>query len=258
MGRISIGTSGYSYKDWIGPYYPPGTKPSEFLSYYARDFGITELNFTYYTLPDRRTFDRLIDKTPDTFRFVVKANRSLTHDRSENWKEHAHRFREALTSLHDTGRLAGVLLQFPYSFHYTTENRRYLGALCAEFSSVPLFLEYRHRDWQRSSVYEEMRTRNLAVVIPDMPPLHGLPSSTPVVTADRGYLRFHGRNARQWWEGDNRSRYDYLYGEEELREWVDPIRSLAGELSEVFIMFNNHANAQAVINAKALARMLSG
>jgi uncharacterized protein YecE (DUF72 family) len=285
MGAIHIGTSGYSYDEWVGPYYPEGTRSADFLAYYARDFAITELNFSYYRMPSQQILARLADKTPESFRFVLKAHRSLTHDRSSSWRDDAARFVDAAAALWTTGRLAGVLLQFPFSFHYTRENRRYLGALCGELAGrlgdgggprdpragagagddgagpkrppgAPLFLEYRNAEWQRESVYDEMRERGIALVVTDMPELRGLPGTRPVVTSDRAYLRFHGRNAKQWWEGDNRSRYDYLYSEQELGTWVEPIRSIADQVAELIVMFNNHANAQAVINAKQLIGML--
>lgn len=271
MGRILVGTSGYSYKDWVGPYYPKGTPSADFLTHYARDFPITELNFSYYRMPEAGMLDRLLSKTPEGFRFVVKAHRSITHERVATWKDDVRRFAAALAPLWEAGSLSGVLLQFPYSFHYTAQNRRYLAALSEELAPAlekhdaagpdaadpALYVEYRNREWQRESVYEEMRTRNLPIVITDMPRLRGLPLPDPIVTADRAYLRFHGRNAEMWWEGDNRSRYDYLYSEAELTEWVGPIRAVADRVSELVVMFNNHANAQAVVNAKGLAGLLS-
>ena len=270
MARIVVGTAGYSYTDWVGPYYPEGTPSSEFLTRYARDFPLTELNFSYYRMPEAHMLSRLVEKTPDGFRFVVKAHRSLTHDRAANWREDAKRFAEASRALQEPGRLAGLLLQFPYSFHYTRANRQYLAGLCQALSAVAgagagapsadarpsLFLEYRNAEWQRESVYEEMRARNLALVMTDMPRLRGLPAPASVVTADRAYLRFHGRNASMWWEGDNRSRYDYLYSTAELEEWVAPIRAIADRVSELIVTFNNHANAQAVQNARALIELL--
>ncbi len=267
MGRVVIGTAGYSYTDWVGPYYPEAAPSSEFLTHYARDFSLTELNFSYYRMPEPQMLSRLVEKTPAGFRFVVKAHRSLTHDRAANWREDAKRFAEATRVLREPGRLAGLLLQFPYSFHYTRANRRYLAELCEALSAAGasggagaagarLFLEYRNAEWQRQAVYEEMRTRNLALVMTDMPRLRGLPAPASVVTADRAYLRFHGRNASMWWEGDNRSRYDYLYSAAELEEWVAPIRAIADRVSELIVTFNNHANAQAVHNARALIGLL--
>jgi uncharacterized protein YecE (DUF72 family) len=283
MGLVRIGTSGYSYKDWVGPYYPEGTPPREYLSRYALDFDITELNFSYYRMPEPGMLARLVEKTPEGFRFVLKAHRSMTHEPGPRWRDDVRRFADAAAVIAGVGRAGGVLLQFPYSFHYTRENRRYLAALTSSLAeymaeaapgdgasagaaagdtggSIPpqpaLFVEYRNTEWQRESVYEEMRHRNLALVMTDMPRLRGLPAPDPVITSDRAYLRFHGRNAEAWWEGDNRSRYDYLYSDAELGEWVGPIRSVADQVDELIVMFNNHANAQAVVNAKALIRLL--
>ncbi|MFC1819514.1 DUF72 domain-containing protein [Thermodesulfobacteriota bacterium] len=80
--------------------------------------------------------------------------------------------------------------------------------------------------------------------------------SVVINTSDSGYVRFHGRNKRDWYGTDSRTRYDYLYSEDELNEWVLKIRELAERTKKVFVFFNNHAKAQAITNAKMLINLL--
>lgn len=269
VGELLIGTSGYSYDDWVGPVYPRGTHRGDFLSFYAKRFGFTELNFSYYRLPDANALRAIAAKTPPGFRFTVKAHRSLTHDRDTEWKRNAERFAEAVGALSSvepaTGslahagredRLAGVLLQFPFSFHYTPENRRYLASLSDALKPLRLFVEFRNVEWDEESVWREMEQRELGLVVPDLPRLDGLPSTPPRLTSPWGYLRFHGRNAAQWWKGTNVTRYDYLYREEELREWAGPVRAMMNEAEAVIVAFNNHFAGQAVANAEQFAAMI--
>ena len=82
--RILIGTSGYSFADWVGPFYPPGMRSSEFLSFYARHFDAVEVNSTYYRIPHPRVMEQMERKTPDGFRFVVKLNQVMTHQGSRD------------------------------------------------------------------------------------------------------------------------------------------------------------------------------
>lgn len=122
--RILIGTSGYSYDDWIGPVYPLGTSKKDFLSLYSSEFPIVELNFSYYRQPSASMLERMIVGTPGGFSFALKAHRSMTHEIGDTWAEDIATFREGVKPLQEAGRLSAILLQFPYSFSYTPESRK--------------------------------------------------------------------------------------------------------------------------------------
>ena len=259
MGNVYIGTSGFSYRDWVGPFYPEGLQKGEFLSYYARRFSFTELNFTYYRMPGAETFVRMLEKVPEGFRFTVKAPGSLTHERGEGWKKECAAYTQALEPLRQAEALAGVLLQFPYSFHYSAENREYLAALIDELSEpreLPLFAEFRNDEWEHKSVLEGLQARGVGLVVTDQPDLPRLPGLRRAVTADRAYFRFHGRNKENWWTGDNTSRYDYLYAKEELEERLPDLLAMQKQSSHLYIAFNNHHKGQAVQNAFEFAQLI--
>ncbi len=254
--EIYIGTSGYSYADWVGPFYKDGMERSEFLPYYAHRFPCVELNFSYYKQPDSRLLERMVTSTPDDFLFTIKAHRSLTHEIGGSWRDEAKTFIEAIAPLEQSNRLGAVLFQFPYSFHYEPVNRRYLARLCDVFSDRPVAVEWRNREWQQDSVFAELEQRKIAYVMVDYPPIDSLPDPIARVTAPAAYLRFHGRNSESWWTGDNKSRYDYLYDDEELDEWSGKIAETAGKAKILIVMFNNHWRGQAVRNAGRLREML--
>ncbi|MFO7848536.1 MAG: DUF72 domain-containing protein, partial [Spirochaetia bacterium] len=134
MGNYYIGTSGFSYRDWEGPFYPPHLGKEEYLSYYSRHFSFVELNFTYYRPPDAPVMEKMTTRVPEGFLFSVKAHKSLTHERKAAWKDETDAFIEGIAPLAEGDKLAGVLLQFPYSFHYTRENRTYLADLCSRLA----------------------------------------------------------------------------------------------------------------------------
>lgn len=255
--RIFIGTSGYSYDDWLGYFYPPKLPRSKMLEYYAQEFPFTEVNSSFYALPSPKMCEGLAKKTPANFVFTVKAHKSMTHERPGNVEEFAKRFLFALQPLLGAGKLGAVLLQFPYSFHNTPENRRYLAKLNALFSTVPAVVEFRHHTWTGKATWDFLRELGLGYTCVDEPALKGLVRPAVVCTAPVAYVRFHGRNAAKWWNHEQAyERYDYLYTEEELREWVPGIKSLAAEAERVFVAFNNHYRGQAVINARMLREML--
>ena len=256
MGNIYIGTSGYSYSDWKGVFYPEDLKQQQFLPYYTDYFSFTELNFSYYRMPDPQMLARIADKTPEDFRFSIKAYQSITHDRGADWRKDAETFREAVLPLVESQKIGAIVLQFPYSFHYTPPNRHYLSQLSRCLEGLPLAVEFRNTEWQREDAYEGMRLRNLGYVITDAPDLPGLPQPITITTSDIGYLRFHGRNKDNWWKGDSTTRYDYLYSEDELSQWISRIAELIQNTSILFIAFNNHYKGQAAKNGLQLISLL--
>ena len=256
MERILIGTSGYSYEDWVGPVYPQGTPKNAFLAKYAEKFPIVELNFSYYAQPNSRTIQGMIDATPEGFLFALKAHSSMTHEIGPAWESDIQTFRRGIQPLVDRGRLAAVLLQFPYSFAYTPESRRRLALLCDALKDLPLAVEFRKSEWMQEQVLAGLRERGTALVSVDEPALPKLLKPTAEVTAEFSYVRFHGRNAKNWWTGDNASRYDYLYDAGELGEWVGRVKAILEKARMIMIFFNNHRRGMAARNALELRELL--
>jgi uncharacterized protein YecE (DUF72 family) len=123
-------------------------------------------------------------------------------------------------------------------------------------SPLPLFVEFRRKAWLKDSVYETLRELGAGFVCVDEPELPSLIPPVIMNTSPSGYIRFHGRNSRNWYGTDAVMRYDYLYSEEELRAWVPKIKALMEKTEKLFVFFNNHARAQAVTNAKMLINLL--
>ncbi|MBN1524662.1 MAG: DUF72 domain-containing protein [Spirochaetales bacterium] len=256
MAEIYIGTSGYSYKDWKGPFYPEDMADADFLQFYTNNFPFVELNFSYYKMPEAHLLERLVEKTPKHFRFAIKAHQSMTHDTNVYEQKIFSDFCSGISPLIEQKRLSCVLAQFPYSFHYTPDNRRYLAGLCDSLKDIPLALEFRASEWMQDSMVAELEKRNIAFVNVDEPQLPKLLRPSETVTADIAYIRFHGRNKENWWSGTNVSRYDYLYNEDELAGWIERVRVIVQKARVLYITFNNHARAQAVSNAKKFRELL--
>src|SRR5438270_8136457 len=148
---IYIGTSGYSYADWKGPYYPENIKDNEMLPYYANDFHTTEINYTYYRMPAARTLAAMAAKVPVDFVFTIKASKELTHERDGeddgDSPENFRLFREALQPLMDQGKFGAVLAQFPNSFKPSDENRDYLAMFRERMGDMPVVVEFRNAGW---------------------------------------------------------------------------------------------------------------
>lgn len=251
---IHLGTSGYSYADWVGPVYPPGTRPGDMLELYAERFRTVEINSTYYRLPGTKTFAGMSKRVGRSFRFSVKLTGEVTH---EGDLAGVDRFLEATRPLTDAGQLACVLAQFPYRFHNDERSRSYLARLAERFSGPQLVVEFRHASWQVEPVYTFLAQHRLSLAAVDAPALPNLPRPEARVTGPIGYLRFHGRNAEQWFEHERPwQRYDYLYTPEELSGWVERIRTLEAATEELFIYFNNHFQGKAATNALQLANLL--
>ena len=259
--RIVIGTSGYSFADWVGPFYPPGMKAADFLSFYARHFEAVEVNATYYRVPDAGMFERMLRKTPDGFRFVVKLNQAMTHETSRDpalYRE----FLGALAPLKAAGRYDGLLAQFPWGFKRTPDHRRHLAAMRELLAGEPLFVEFRHDSWLTPELEPSLREHRIGYCAVDEPQLPGLLPPVTMVTTEDAYVRFHGRNAGTWWgrggpggrEGGDR--YDYDYRKDELEEWVKKVAALAEQARRTYLFFNNCHAGQAARNAKLMQELL--
>lgn len=259
---IHIGTSGYSYADWIGPVYPPGTKPGDMLELYAERFRTVEVNATYYRLPGVKTFEGMRKRAGPGFRFSVKLPGDVTH---RGDLELVDRFVEVTRPLTEAGALACVLAQFPFAFRNSQDARSTLARLAERLAErfaerltgAPLVVEFRHASWQVEPVYAFLAEHRLSLAAVDAPALPGLPRPEARATGPIGYLRFHGRNAAQWFDHERaEQRYDYLYEPEELSGWIDRIRALEDATDELFIYFNNHFQGKAATNALQLANLL--
>jgi len=256
MGTILIGTCGYSYNEWVGPVYPEGSKREDFLSLYAASFRTVELDYTYYQMPKTEQLRRMAEEGRD-LSFSIKAHQSLTHKiDSAKWRDEAKVYIDALQPLRETGQLEAVLFQFPYSFHYEAENRRYLDKILEEFSSIQAAVEFRNADWLNNRVIDGLKARGAALVGLDMPELKGLPPKMDVVTAPLAYFRLHGRNKDTWWGSDSAARYDYLYSDQELEAAAERIKQIIVKADRIIIYFNNHRRGQAVKNATQLEKIL--
>ncbi len=255
---IRIGTSGYSYADWVGPFYPEGTPRREFLSYYARHFDCVEVNYTFYRMPSARTLAAMSAKTGPDFRFVVKANRQMTHEREKAEAAVFEAFITALRPLREQGKFGCVLAQFPRSFGLTQQNVDYLKRLYRLMHDVPVVIEFRNREWIRDDMFAFLREAGLGFCCVDQPQFDSLVPPIAEATSTIGYVRFHGRNYAKWWDHEHAwERYDYFYSHEELAEWVPKVRMIAEQTEETYVFFNNHYRAQGIQNAIQFAEMLA-
>lgn len=253
---ILVGTSGYSYDDWVGPVYPPGTPRRDYLLHYKDRFDACELNFTYYRLPAARTMEGILRKSGGEVTFTVKASRELTHERTDPGPA-ADAFRQGVAPLAAADRLGCVLAQFPYSFHHGPGQRGYVERLVASLAPLPVVVEFRARDWIGPETFDWLRTAGAGFCCVDEPELKGLIPPMEEVTSGVGYVRFHGRNARKWWKHDHAwERYDYLYSRDELAAWVPRIRRMHAKADKVFVFANNHYQGKAVTNAEQLVQLL--
>lgn len=254
---IKVGTSGFSYPEWRGPFYPEKLPQQQMLEFYTRHFPAVEINSTYYHVPPARNMAAMARRAEGRLEFAVKAHQDMTHDR-DKYADVFPLFRDAITPLREAGVLGCVLVQFPFSFKATPQNAEFLRRMAGDLASDPMVVEFRHRSWTTAETFDFLRELGVAYCCVDEPRLPNLPPPVVRATASIAYVRFHGRNQKTWWtHGEAWERYDYLYSEAELREWVPKIRSLAEATKKCYAFFNNHARGQAVTNAQMLLQLLS-
>lgn len=254
---ILVGTSGFSYADWVGPFYPPGTRAPQMLGLYAARFDALEINFTYYRLPAPGQLAQMSSRCGDRVVFAVKAWQGMTHA-AEATAADIQAFHAALAPLSERGVLGAVLLQFPGSLRPSEASRRRLVALAAALRPFPVVAEFRHRSWLCEATFRLLRAEGIGFCCVDEPALPGLLPPLAVATAPVAYVRFHGRNAAKWFRHDApHERYDYRYSAAELEAWVPAIRALDAAAARTLVFMNNHYEAKAAANALELQSLLS-
>jgi uncharacterized protein YecE (DUF72 family) len=267
---LLVGTSGYSYPEWIrAGVYPPGTKASQMLSLYAQQFSVTELNYTWYQIPRAETTLHQLATVPPEFRFCAKLTRTLTHEVDANaWRDEAAKYRAGIVPLLESRQLTAILLQFSAGFDRSLKHRAHLAALLDALPDLPLAVEFRNASWADDKVFAELERRRVSLVTVDEPDLVGLFPSLDVVTnPDLFYVRFHGRNAAGWRPGrvagqepaiDRKAQqFDYDYSDDELLSWIDQrLRRILDAAKTGVLFFNNHVRGQAPRNARRLLHLI--
>ncbi len=254
MNNIRIGPAGWSYKDWEGVVYPrkPGAKFDP-LSYLSRLFDTIEINSTFYRPPaatSAKAWARRVADNSD-FRFTAKLHRAFTHERGKATNDDEKTFREGIDPLAEAGKLGALLLQFPWSFKNTDEERAYLIKLISRFKDYPLILEVRHASWNNPAIYEELEQREVGICNIDQPVFNKSIRPSALTTSTVGYVRLHGRNYQNWFreKAVRDERYNYLYSAEELEPWIVRVKEVAKQVKETYVITNNHFLGKAVVNA---------
>jgi uncharacterized protein YecE (DUF72 family) len=199
--NVLVGTSGWSYKEWKGTFYPPKLPAEEMLRFYAGHFPTVEVNNSFYRIPAERVLASWAEQVPPTFRFVVKASRRVTHNNRLNDEDGSLAyFLRAVNPLGD--RLGPTLFQLPPTFKKDLDRlRAFLAALPRRWAAA---MEFRHPSWFVEEVYDQLRARDVALVAVDEDETEG-PGSPLVPTASWGYLRLrraaYDRAALEGWVG---------------------------------------------------------
>ncbi len=290
MGRIKIGNSGWSYKDWVGSFYPKGLKQERFLSDYFSHFQTVEINSTFYRIPDIRSVKNWAAEANKhgEREFCVKVPQTVSHqlcmieDPDEMVKAYSDFSSIVLETLHDSGTLGAVLFQAsPYftmrgdiKYRMKSEPKvplpdysmglERLNEVCAMMRSHPGegAVELRNSSWLDedsklvSSALGVLRKNGTALVTIDGPSFPWIEAET----SRHNYIRFHGRNKEGWFikmDENPSARYMYKYSRDELKERIDPIKIMASKVDkDTRIFFNNHPQGYAPQNALSIMDML--
>jgi uncharacterized protein YecE (DUF72 family) len=287
---IRIGTCSWADDALVKHWYPPGTPPRDRLAYYATEFSTVEVDSTYYRVPDEKMVRGWAERTPPGFVMHVKAfglmtrhpvkleqvppdlregmpvdNRGRVDRPSREARAGVFRaFLEALAPLRAAGKLGGILFQMPQYVVWKPSSLDYLEWARDQAGDDAFLFEPRHRSWYAEEIRDELlawlEARRMSWVVVDAPKTGAanMPETLVAVTTPIAYVRFHGRNAATWnvRGGSAAQRFDHLYDESELREWVPGLRELSNRSEEAYAFFNNNNQTNGVAQAPAGAQLL--
>lgn len=265
MATIRLGTCSWADEGLVKNWYPRGvSSPAARLAYYAERFDTVEVDSTYYHLPDPAVTGRWAQRTPPDFAFHVKAHATMTHHEPADQERAFAEFRSALAPLELSGKLRGILLQYHPRFVKSAAAKAELERVPALLYPLVALIEFRHRSWleedERADTFAFLERAGLAYVSVDAPRTRASNVVPPVAAATHrvAYVRFHGRNAKTWNIRSEKSseRFDWMYSEAELGEWVEELGRLAREADDVYAMFNNNRDDFAPRSAAILRGLL--
>ena len=251
--KVLIGTSGWGYDEWLGPFYPKSLKPGDYLSYYSKIFYTNEINTTFYNIPSRWVVNGWANKTPDNFLFSAKIPQTITHKSKLDCDECLNDldiYLEAMSPLISAKKLLAFLIQLPPSF---TKKKHY-GNLkefidCwsgdREKDGYHLVVEFRNKSWMDDEVFTYLKAKKLsycAVIEPLLPP------RMDVTNPEFAYVRFHGYGKNPW--------FNYFFTEQEIEKWSILMKKVIDKSKRVGIYFNNHFSGYAAKNSLMMMKEL--
>ena len=238
MTKYYIGTSGWSYLDWVSKFYPKKLNPREYLDYYSNFFNAVEVNVTFYRIPPEKSFKRWYKLTPSKFYFVIKAPRFITHTkRLKPPSDYMKHFFNTISAL--KGKLKVILFQVPPSLNYNTDLlKKFLKTLSGDFKYA---FEFRKNNWFTQRTYGILKRHKVCLSVPIAPKLE----QNFVSTANFTYIRFHGK--KKW--------YKDRFTSGDLKKILKNIQGMKG-IRSCYVFFNNDFNAYAVKNAKTLKKLV--
>ena len=262
---VRLGTCSFADEGLVKSWYPRGVSTSkDRLAYYSERFDTVEVDSPYYHLPDPGVTRNWAQRTPPEFTFHVKAHKTMTFHEGEPTDEAFAAFRASVEPLELSGKLRGILLQYHPRFTKSEAALAELERVPARLAPLVPLIEFRHRSWmeegERADTLAFLGRHGLAYVSVDAPPTTAS-NVTPRVAAATGrvaYVRFHGRNAETWNIKAEKSseRFNWMYSDDELEEWVEKLGTLAAEADEVYALFNNNRDDFAPQSAVILRGLL--
>lgn len=262
LTSLRIGTAGWAYPHWNGiVYQKAGVHPLEVLS---AQFGVVEINSSFYQplKPELvRLWIKKVEANPQ-FRFTAKLHQRFTHSRVLD-EAQVREFKDGVRPLMQARKLGALLMQFPWSFKFTAENRDFFIKLRRAFAEFPLAAEMRHSSWMAEEAVGTFIDYRVGFCNIDQPEYTRAMPPTAFLTSEVGYVRLHGRNPQNSLGAFDRSaprvrQHDYLYTEAELTEWAKKIERVAQFAESTFVIFNNDAAAKSVVNALELQARMKG
>ena len=276
MGLLQqhLGIGGWEHEVLDRCFYPrPDLSTTEKLTYYSRFLNAVEARATFWdenlTGSHARGWAEAVSPNKN-FLFLVKLHSTFTHKQDIRPKA-THNIRNILQELARHNRLGGLLMQFPYSFTNTSNNRFHLARLAKLFRGFPVFVELRHASWDqagppsqsaakfgRAGLTGFLHDHNLSPIHADLPRMQQYMPFFTKTAGDTAYLRLHGRNEKGWLTNDLDARYDYLYNSRELVELKRRVENVSRTRTRIFVMFNNTTAGKAIPNVFHHAAQLRG
>lgn len=242
--KISLGTCGWSYKEWVGPLY--GQQEKSMLKAYTKIFPTVEIDSTFYAYPSKGTIMGWSKYSPEGFIFSAKLPKLITHEKrldiTQGTEEALQKFTELMEPLQITNKLGCILIQLPPSFDYKlNELENFFKIIPSDFRFA---IEFRDLSWMKDETWKLLHKYQIAYTVVDEPLL---PPEIHI-TSDFAYFRWHGHGTKPW--------YNYRYEKQELEPWILKMKETSTKVEKIYGYFNNHYHGYAPENCLQVLEML--
>ena len=251
---IYVGTSGYSYDDWKGNFFPENMENHNYLDHYVKSgLNFLEITYTFYKMPLAEKIQGICDRVGDDVKLSLRLNKSLLRKKPDSLE--IKMFKDGITPAIESGKVVALFGDFHHLFSASRENFDIIKELKDQFPEIPLYVELTNSTWHKGKFYEEFKANEIGLVVVDGPKFRGFAPYYPICSNGGVYFRLYGKNPL--WLSGTEKMLDYNYSESELNKFIRDGIDFSALANNIYVSFCNVEKGNAPKNALEFINLMN-